>query len=334
MLATLRPFSMQAPQIAAWLKNRLSHAEDDWRRLLGAMYAHLMQQRVSELTDRAHIGRLLGEMIEAERLEDGARLVFRAGLRPAVREGRKDPEPVGRWIPAEAQARLADLIADEGLIDEVWVRELFAQKAAEELLSETLYQALKDFSTLVPRVLEKLLPSGLGKLAGFAANAGGKVFDEVERVLDGEIRRFLEKGTRKALDGAARFAAQNIDGPTAVDSRRSMVRFALGQSGQFHTRPATDARLDALEAVAVATARHVAERSETKTLIERCTDEIWTAYGPKTLGDALKELGIEGEPPLDAWAQATWPMLKRAIEAPDVQAWIDELAAEMVQAQP
>lgn len=320
---------MDAPRLAAWLKDRLRNAEDDWQRLLAAMYRHLLDQPFETVVDRTRLRALIDAHLGAARAETVARLAFQAGVRPAVEAGRTDAEPVGRWMPDEAQTRLADLVAQPGIVGEAWVEQLFAQDAAEELLAETLYQSLKDFSTLVPRILQKVLPSGLGRIAGFAASAGGKVFDEVERLLDGEIRRFLEKGTRKALDRAAGFAAQNLDSPTGLQARRNMVRFVLSKSGQFHLERLTDARIDELEAIATATLAHIATRDETPTVVDRVLDRIWKAHQGRTIREVLESVGVRDEPPLDAWASATWPVMQRALRAPELERWIDGLAVEI-----
>ena len=320
---------MDAPGLAEWLKNRLRNAEDDWRGLLTGMYEHLLTAPFERVADRAALRALVEETMEVERIRVLVKAVFEAGVRPAIVEGRADGEPIGRWMPEDAQRRLEALVADNKLINEAWIEQLFAQEAAEELAAETLYQSLKDFSTLVPRVLQKVLPSGLGRLAGFAANAGGKVFDEVERVLDGEIKRFLEKGTRRALDRAARFTSQNMDSPTAVKGRRNLVRFVLSQSGQFHVEPLTDERLDAIESIVLATAAHAVARDEARTVVDRVVEKIWSAHSGRTVGEVLSSVGgLVDDPPLDAWARATWPILREALDAPAVDAWLDQMAAE------
>ncbi len=318
---------MDAPALAAYLKTRLRDAEGDWQRLVEAMYRHLVDQPFEQIVDRQRVRTLAGSYLNARRMEDLVRVAVTAAVRPAVEEARVDAEPIGRWVPEEAQKALEDFAAEEGLVDGAWVEQLFAQEAAEELLAETLYQALKDFSTLVPRVLQNILPSGLGRLAGFAATAGGKMFDEVERVLDGEIRRFLEKGTRKALDQAAAFAAQNLDSPTAREGRRNMVRFALQKTGQFHVERLTDDRIARLEAIARTTLVHIAERDETSAVVDRLVEQVYSVHQGRTLKEVLAVVGVESDPAFDDWARATWPVLSAAVETPEVQAWIDDLAA-------
>ncbi|MEM7676971.1 MAG: hypothetical protein AAF449_13285, partial [Myxococcota bacterium] len=221
-------------------------------------------------------------------------------------------------------------VGQKDLIDPKWIEELFAQEAAEELVADTLYQSLKDFSTLVPRILQKVLPSGLGRLAGFAASAGGKVFDEVERVLDGEIRRFVEKGTRKALDRAAGFAAENLDSPTATQARKNLVRSALGKTGQFHVARLSDARIDELQAIAEATVVHIVQQDELTEVIDRVVERVWSQMSKKTVAEVLEVAGVRTEPPLDAWAAATWPVLRSALDAPEVDRWIEDLAAQFI----
>ena len=321
---------MNAPELATWLKQRLGTAESDWHQLVGAMYRHLLDQPFDKVVDRGHLRALVDTHLDEKVAEMAVRLVFQAGVRTAVAEGHADQEPVGRWMPEAAQTRLMDYVATPGFIAEAWVQQLFAQDAAEELFAETLHQSLRDFSTLVPRILQKVLPSGLGKLAGFAASAGGKVFDEVERLLDGEIRRFLEKGTRRALDRAAGFAIQNMDSPSALEGRRNMVRFVLSKSGQFHLDGLTDARVDELESIAIMTAHHIATNDETKKVVDRLFDQMWQAQQGRTIREVLASVGITEEPPFDDWARVTWPVLRTAIEAPAVQQWLDGIAVEIL----
>ncbi|MEO1336292.1 MAG: hypothetical protein AAFV29_11645 [Myxococcota bacterium] len=319
---------MNADVLAEWLKQRLRDSQDDWSRLFAAMYRHFLTLPVDQVIDRDALKTAVEAQLSPERMEDFIRAAFTVGVRPAVEEGRADDAPVGRWMPDDAQQQLVAFAGQKELIDPRWIEELFAQEAAEELVADTLYQSLKDFSTLVPRILQKVLPSGLGRLAGFAASAGGKVFDEVERVLDGEIRRFVEKGTRKALDRAASFASQNLDSPTAAQARQNLVRSALDKTGRFHVDRLTDARIDALQAMAQATGVYMVQRDEWAEVIDRVVDRAWTQTENKTVAEVLEAVGVQQEPPLDAWAAATWPLLRAALDAPEVDRWVDELAQQ------
>ena len=319
---------MGATELAAFLKRRLSNAEDDWRQLLASMYDQVLKTPADHVIDRTRVRAVIEQHLVAHRAEDVIRLAFHVAVRPAVAGGRNDDAAVGRWMPEEAQQRLAALAGEKGFVQKAWVEELFKQDAAEELLSETLYQTLKDFSVLVPRILQKVLPSGLGRLAGFAASAGTKMFDEVERMLDGEIRRFLDAGTRKALERAAGFTAQTLDAPTGVQGRQNMVRFALSKSGQFHVDPMTDARIDELQAIIALTAAHLAEHDEFRAVVDHALDRAWADMQGQTFGELLSAAGVTATPPFDEWALATWPIVRTAFEAPEVQAWIDRLSEE------
>ena len=154
------------------------------------------------------------------------------------------------------------------------------------------------------------------------------MFDEVERLLDGEIRRFLEKGTRKALERAAGFTAQTLDAPTGIEGRQNMVRFALRKPGQFHVEPMTDARVEELQAIASLTAAHIAQLDETRAVVDHALDRALAGMQGRTFGELLKSAGVTSAPPFEEWAQATWPIVRTAFEAPEVQRWIDQVAEE------
>src|SRR5262249_7753157 len=131
---------------------------------------------------------LLEAHFTPERFADVVRPIVRGIVFRSVHDLRNDAQPLRRWIPDDAYRTLLDLVAAPGRVQEPWVRAIFRQRAVEEVLSDTLYKALVDFSTLIPRLLQSYMPSALGKLAKLGGlGAGGmgiRMFEEIEKRLE------------------------------------------------------------------------------------------------------------------------------------------------------
>jgi hypothetical protein len=327
---------MDAPSLANWLQTRLTSqaARGEWSRLLAAAVEHALERPLAELLPEAQLWPAVEAHLEAPRLVSAARLAVREGLTRAVAEGHLDGAPVGRWLSEEATRGLLDLVARPGWIDPAWVERLFQEQAMEALVSETLYEALRDFSTLVPRIVQGVLPSGLGKLAKLGGMAtggvGGRVLEEVERRLEGELKRWLEKGSRRALEGAATYTRERLDSPEAVQARVDLTRFALEQTGAFHARPLDGEILAAIEAVAASAAAAVGARPERLEVARRVMGRLYAERGGAPLRAALAEAGVQVDLPVEAWAEATWPAVVGLFEVPEVQDFLQTLAGELL----
>lgn len=332
---------MDAPQLAAWLETRLTSeaAEADYRALLEGVVTRALGQPLEAVLPRARFVDALIVHLDGARLADGARFAVREVITRAVEEGRADEAPIGRWLTEPAQARLLDFAARPGWVDRAWVDQLFQEKAMEALVSDTLYRALVDFSTIVPRIVQgivqNVMPSSLGKLAKLGGKAtggvAGRVVDEVEKRLEAEIRKFLDRGTRRALESAAAFCVERLDSPETAAAQRHLVAFALGRSGAAHVRPLDDETLAALEGVAVAAAESVAAHDELAPLVRRVVGRFYEARGGVPLADALRAAGVDPDRlAVDAWAEATWPAVRGAFEAPEVKAFLLKISGEIL----
>lgn len=327
---------MDRRALADWLKTRLTSeaAETEYRELLGATIEQALARPLEAWLPEATFRAALDAHLTPAHLEQGARFVVRELLTRLVAEARADEAPVGRWLTEAAKADLLTLVAQPGWIDRAWVERAFQEQATEAVVADTLYRALKDFSTLVPRIVQGALPNVAGRLAklgGIATGGvGGRVMDEVEQRLEAEIKRFLEKGTRRALEGAATFAADRIESEEAIASRRGITEFALAQTGAFHAAPLSDARLAEIEGLAVTVAVGAAAREERAALLDRVVGRFYAERGAQPLSEALAAAGVEGPLPHAAWAQATWPAVRQLFEVPAVDAFVERLAGEIL----
>ncbi len=327
---------MDAEALKAWLVTRLTsdRAQAEWAELLEAGFEALLDAPFDEVVPDEAARRAARELVCSDRLADlvrpGAKLVLPLILASA----REDDAAIGRWVPNDAKRRIEALAARPGWIAPEWIHALYEQKAMEELVADTLYRSLRDFSTLVPRIVQSVMPSPLGKLAklGGKATGGvtGRVLEEVERRLEGEIKRFLEKGTRRALDGAARFTVEHIDDPSAAQARVHLAQLVMSKSGQFHVGPLDDEAVEQIDAIAEAIARHVAASEETAAILDATADRIVARFAGQTVRQAFESCGITQRPPYEAWAASTWPAVGRIVSAPGIDRWLSTLCEELL----
>ncbi len=327
---------MDGQALKNWLVARLTdeRAEADWAGLLEAGFEALLDSPFAEVVPDEAGRDAARALVQTDHLADLVRPSAKLVIPLILAHAREDRAPLGRWVPEEARHRIEALAARPGWVAPEWVQALYAQKAMEELVADTLYRSLRDFSTIVPRIVQSVMPSPLGKLAKLGGKAtggvGGRVLDEVERRLEGEIKRFLEKGTRRALDGAARFTVDHIDGPSAAQAKKELVGFVLDHSAAFHVGPLDDAAVAEIDAIAELVARHVAAAEETGAIVEATADRIFERFEGGTVRDAFEACGITERPPYEAWAASTWPAIPRIVAAPGIDAWLGTLCEQIV----
>jgi len=323
-----------APALAQWLRARLTgpQAAGEWKSLLEAGFEAALDQPLAQLIAPEALEKAVLAHLDEARLVELYRFGIRGALAEVLVEAQQDAQPLGRWWSAEGKEKVRALVGRPGWIQSAWIEQLVEQKAAEELLSDTLYHALRDFSTLVPRLLQSLTPSALGKFAKLGGSLGGKIFDDVEKRLEPEIRRFLELGTQKALVGAATFAKAGIDGPLAIEARKNLASFFLEQSPKFHTMPMNAEVLAALEAVVEDLAQTIARAPESRQRAHAVIQRLANAHGHKATRDFLAERGLVTKPPYEEWAALTWPAVLAILRAPAVDQWLVQLANELVAA--
>jgi hypothetical protein len=313
---------VNAEELAAFLKARLSseRTRDDWRKILEGAWNRMLDEPLGTFLG-AEVDRAIDAHLAEERIRLAVRPAIRLWLKSSLEHAREDHEPLERWVPGEAKAKLLELVARKDAIDPRWIEHLFAQKAMEDVISDTLYKALRDFSTIVPRLVSSLTPSIIGRISN-------KITSEVEKRLEPEIRKFLEKGSQRALEGAARFTIDHLDDPVSIDARKNTVVFALSQSPAFHLARIDDATVAAIDEIAELIAVRVAQTESSRAIARSVVERLRQRHGTKQVSEWLREAGVDGPPPFDEWAQVSWPYLQTILSSPECQAFLDRLAAE------
>jgi len=319
--------------LKAWLRQRLIAAErprQEWRELLEATWDHLLATEVCDLVDKDSATTLAERLIDAALLTELSRPTVVNVANAVIAELREDHDPIDRVLPEEAHERLEAALARPGLVHPDWVSAMFRGEAAEAVLNDVLYRALKDFSTILPRLMVKISPVGRFGMLGSAGMFAEKLIDELEKRIEPEIRSFLAESSDRILRHAADFTISRIDDPASIEFRMNFVRFVLSKSPAFLLGAADDELIADVGAVVELSARHVAEMPELVAEVHRWIDRGFGHAAGKTLAEALDIESRELRPPIDAIADATWPAFAAVLASPQAQMWIDRLVDELI----
>jgi hypothetical protein len=316
-----------------WLRKRLTQGErprQEWRTLWEATWEDLLARPMLDLVDDQATHELADRLADAELVTEISKPIVAAVAGVVITELREDEEPIVGFLPVEAKVKLHQAMARPGLVHPDWVRAMFRGEAAEAVLNDALYRALKDFSTLLPRLLMKASPMGRLGVLGSAGALAEKMVDELERRIEPEIKSFLAESTERVLERAAEFTITKIDDPASIEFRATFLEFMLSKSPAFFLE-ATDAQLIAdMGAVAELTARHLADSPEMRAGIREWIERGLAYAAGKTVGEALHLEKTKARPPIDALANATWPAFITVVESPQAQEWLDTLVDELI----
>lgn len=316
-----------------WLQDRLTEGErprEEWRALWEASWDHLLATPVDELLDPKTAKALADELLDPELVTELSRPIVATLSRAVIAELRQDEQPVERFVPSDAQEKLRATLARPGLVHPDWVRAMFRGEAVEAVLNDALYRALKDFSTLLPRLLVKISPMGrFGMLSGAGAFAE-KLIDELEKHIEPEIKAFLAESTGSVLERAAEFTISRLDEPASIEFRVNFVRFIMSKSPAFYLEAADETLVDEVGEIVALSARHVVGMPDLREDIHRWIDQAFGYCRDKTLGEVLEIDPTRVRPPIDALADASWPAFRMVVRSPQAQAWMDSLLDELL----
>ncbi|MBI4820626.1 MAG: hypothetical protein HY791_30460 [Deltaproteobacteria bacterium] len=322
--------STQRQALRDWLVGRLTDDAylADWARLLESGYQAWLAAPLSELVPESSVLALTNVTLEPARLAAAIRPIFGAGLRRLVSDAKKDTLPLRDWVPPEAEAVIAAAANRPGLVRREWVETIFKEEAIEKIAAEALFRALKDFSTVISKLIKNLPILRRVPILG-GGGIAGKLVEEIERLLEPEIRSFLAGGTRRALDRASVFAIDHLDDPASRALRKNVAAFILSKSPAFHIDPLSPEVLADVERAAVLISERIAANPRSKEIATRVISELAKGNGHKTLGQALDELGANVTPPFHELAMITWPAAKRLIQSEGFKSWLDQILEEL-----
>jgi hypothetical protein len=298
---------------AAFLLDRLVSpaAREEWRANVRATWEELLGARVGDIVSPETVADGVEALLDRAAVDGTLRPAAKAIVAAVTAEARRDTAPATSYVPAEVRAGLDALLDRPKLVPEQLVREILVSDAAEEVMRDVLFEALKEFSEKVnPVVAEWGLPALLKKLSPFGLGGIGKGLEamraELDKRTEPEIRKFLLGFSRRALKQMADFTIAKADTPPFVALRKHAAAWLLGRpvaelaapAGEETARLAEAWAIDAVAALLV----HPTLRARRRALVEGAV----RARADETLGDALKALGITAIPDLDAITRASW----------------------------
>ncbi len=336
------------PALVHLVRDRLAGGALD--RLVSDVVQHVLERPVAELLDPAWLAQQVLTGLRAgtrdDRTERWVREQLR-GLQAAVPKGK-----LGGHVPAEVLAPLRVVLSRTLLFDRALVGRLLDHDAARHLVTDLLSGALHSFA-------EKLRPvanmasaaSSLGQsMAGARAGRGldrlkllsqgvkglsegvlGGISAEIEHRAEGKVKDFVDGALSAAMDqvadhlcapeNAARYAAYRLHVlDTVLDTDN---RVLVGELDKLDP--------DNLVATVAGALRSLAERPGFEAELERALRAGVEGTGGRSLGDLLRETGLERGEGDEVWRARLTDQLSaeaRIFVASDpFGAWLTDLLA-------
>jgi hypothetical protein len=329
----------QKKKHVAWAKARLRSAEGkaQLRRNLEAGTRALLAAKVSTVVDLEATVRAVDAALAEPFMADTVRPLARTAILLRMARLREAPEKLGTYVSPEARELFEKILERPGLVPEKFVRELLGHRAFEEIARDVLDDALDEFSRKVnPFTAEWGLPSlmkragplsaGLGALGLGAFTKGLEaVREEFDKRLEPERKKFLQGFARRSLDLVAEFVVRRSDEPAFVAARKELLAWLLeqpvGEVVSSGGEKVTELAVQAGEA----TARHVESLESTKRQRRATIEMLFAAHKHQTVEAALATYGAKVTVDWDAVADALWPAVQVALDAPEVDAFVEDL---------
>jgi len=319
-------------RVKNWLHERLQNerANEEWSRLLNAAWTDLIQKPWVELLPQEALESAIESLKKPELAAAFAECIVNPLLHEAFLELRDDNSKLSEWLSPEAIKVLEDLVSAPKFIRAEWIEAFFKEKAVEEVLSDSLYRALRDFSTIIPRLVLRNLPSGRFRALGMAGNLTEKLAAQLEKVIEPEIRSFLASGSQKAIRRACDFTIEQADSETSIQMRRNLIRFAAERSLSFHFSVLNKRDFEALLVENVNYLHKIHENPRLNNFISQGISKLYQSNQSSSVADLLGAFTLELGQYIDVFSDLSWPILKNTLDSEEIQTWLDGLVDELL----
>lgn len=317
--------ALKSRQIAFFQRRIVSY--DEWRLLLERGHDALLCRRLSDLVDTTDLAAALDAGFTKPALRKGV-FPIAAEIHERVRaEAAKDGAKLGVYVPESARAKLDDLLSRPGVVPEKLIRQLAEQEAVEEVLRDTLYDAIKEFNEKVnPFFAEWGLAGILKKVPGMGlvSRSMENVRAEFDKRLDPEIRKFLQGFSRRALRKMADSIIARKGDAKSLALRKAILDWLWDQPIKELAGSTDKERAKLQREIAFDVVEHTNALQTMRERRRKGIADYLREHEGKTIGEILHSLGATERPDFDAAAKASWPAVKAVLESAAVQ---DRIAA-------
>jgi hypothetical protein len=318
----------------AFLEKRLTsgQAREDWIRVFGEGYDHLLAVPIRKVLEPAAIAKGLRKALGADSVRSFFAPVVRELHRQVLASLRADHTRLGEYVPAKARRAIDTLLERRDLLPDALVRKVFEQQAVEDAIHDTLYEGLTQFQTTVnpffadwglPAILRRMPIGGGMILASMEAMRA-----EFDRRLEPEIRKFLSVFSRSATGQLAEFFLARSADPRSVELRKNVVAFLYSQSPAEILAGVDEEAAAQGDLAAEHVILELLRRDRRGDNLRRAIEAFVEGQGDATVGQWLEELGATGRPHPEEWAELLWPHIERAVRSPLVRDVIARITAE------
>lgn len=325
----------QKQKHVAWAKARLRSAEGkaQLRKNLEAGTRALLAAPVGTAIDLPTTIRAVEAFVAEPFIAQTVRPIVRTAVLLRMARLREAPEKLGTYVSPEAKELFDRLLERPGLLPEKLVRELLTRKVFEEIARDVLDDALDEFSNKVnPFTAEWGLPSLLKRMGplsiGLGAFAKGleAVREEFDKRMEPERKKFLQSFARRSLDLVADFVIRRSDEPAFIGARKELLAWLLEQPVGELVSPGGEKATELAVLAGEATARHLETLESTHRHRRAAIEMLFLAHKQQTLEVTLATYGATlGVVDWDALTDALWPAVKVALDAPEVDAFVEDL---------
>ena len=299
------------PALAALVRARLADGALD--SLMNSVVQHVLERPVDELLDPAWLAQQVLTALRAGTRDDRTERWVRAQLRElqaAVPAGK-----LGASVPDEVVRPLRAVLGRRVIFDRALVGRLLDHDAARHLVTDLLSGALHAF-------VEKLRPvagvaSGIGSSLGQSMGAGraGRGFDrlkllgqgvkglsegvlggisaEIEHRAEGKVKDFIDGALSAAMDQVADHVCAPENAPRYASYRLHVLDTVLDADNRVLVGELDKLDPDHLVATVAGALRSLADRPGFEGELERAVRAGLQGTNGRSLGDLLRETGLE-----------------------------------------
>lgn len=326
--------SKRRDEAKAWLRNRLvtETFANEWETLLRASLETFTKYPLEKFISQQDINRIFYEFFTPEVLSTLQQELLQPVFHHLAGRLKTEATALEDWTSQETIEHLVKLVEAPGVVQKQWVEQFFKQDAVSEVLVDSIYSALREFSTIIPRLVLRSLPSGRFKALGLAGNLTEKIASQLEKIIEPEIRAFLSSSSQSLITRACEFTVGQLDSPTSRTMRANLFRYGIKQELSFHVSGLDEGKLSLCEAALEQHFKTLAENSVVREAIEGELSEFYSLNKQRCLADVLPQLTEQLVSRSSLFAEISFPILVNVLEIPQVNQWLDSLVDEFLDA--